>query len=110
MDSYEADQKKLQALWNEAMSDEDFDEVPEPFTDCGSSDEYIPSDISEETSDDSSYSNEEAVPKKRVKKNYNQQNKPVKKADLSRNVFVTATESSSQQAKVRRKNCCIMTN
>jgi hypothetical protein len=56
MSSYEAMQKKLQKYYDEIMSDED---LGDPFADCGSSDEYKPSD-----SDGSDSSSQEILAKR----------------------------------------------
>lgn len=56
--SYEEQQKRLQAFWDQIMSDED---EGEPFAGDDSSDEFVPSDGSESDSDGS------YVPKKKTR-------------------------------------------
>lgn len=60
MGSFEKNQKRLQQLWDEIMSDEDVT-ADDPYADCGSSDEFLPDD------ENSSNSSLEARPLKRLK-------------------------------------------
>ncbi|XP_072394747.1 uncharacterized protein [Diabrotica undecimpunctata] len=62
MGDYEKEQSRLQAIWDEIMSDEDNESE---FADVYLSEEYKPESSNEYSSD----SCEEPVPKKRVKKN-----------------------------------------
>ncbi|KAJ8950874.1 hypothetical protein NQ318_011172 [Aromia moschata] len=92
MSSYENEQKKLQQLWDEFLSDE---EQEDPYPDCHSCDEYVPSENNSTSSDSDK---ENFIPKRRKQSKHNDsslENEALTEETIENILRQVATDSSS---------------